>query len=204
MPKIIILKGLPASSKSTWSKEQVAKDPNTKRVSKDDLRLMLDNSRHSKANEKFVLKVRDFTIMEAINDGHNIIVDDTNLHPKHEERIRELAKTAKLKTTVEINDSFLEVPLEECIKRDLKRPNSVGEKVIRDMHKQAFPDLYKELCCPIVQDKNLPKACIFDIDGSLSKMGDRSPYDWKKVGIDTLNEPVFQFTKCTKKMAIKL
>lgn len=183
MPKILFLKGLPASGKSTFAKEQLVLDPNTKRVNKDDLRAMLDNSRWSKSNEQFVLRVRDLIVMEALDNGNNIIIDDTNLHPKHLEQMEELAK--KFKTNVEVNDSFLQVPLEECIKRDLKRPNSVGEQVIRDMYKQAFSDNH------IVQDKTLPKAVIFDIDGTLALKGDRSPFDWDKVDLDTVNEEIF-------------
>lgn len=36
----------------------------------------------------------------------------------------------------------------------------------------------------------LPRAAIFDIDGTLATMGARSPYDWEKVGMDTLNTRV--------------
>lgn len=35
------------------------------------------------------------------------------------------------------------------------------------------------------------KRCIIvDIDGTLAIRGDRSPYDWNKVDLDTVNEPV--------------
>ena len=33
-------------------------------------------------------------------------------------------------------------------------------------------------------------AVIFDVDGTLAIKGDRSPYDWSKVGIDLPNHPV--------------
>jgi len=46
MLTVTILKGLPGSGKTTWAKEQIAKSPgNYKRINKDDLREMLDNSR---------------------------------------------------------------------------------------------------------------------------------------------------------------
>jgi predicted kinase len=186
MPKIILTKGLPASGKSTWAFQELEKDPNTKRVNKDDLRAMLDNGRWSKSNEKFVLTVRDFIISEALKKGHNIIVDDTNLHEKHYFKMKELVQETN--SSVEINDSFLEVSVEECIKRDLKRPNSVGEKVILDMHKQAFP-VQVEV---IKQDNQLPKAVIFDVDGTLAIKSDRNPYDWDRVSEDSLNLPVAQ------------
>ncbi len=132
MSKIIITKGLPASGKSTWAKEQLAKNSKIKRVNKDDLRAMIDNSQWSQTNEKFVLKIRDIIVREALKNGNDIIVDDTNLHCKHITRLKQIANELKVK--IEINDSFLEVPVEECINRDKKRPNSVGQEVILDMY----------------------------------------------------------------------
>lgn len=41
MPKLLVLKGLPASGKSTYAKELVNKG--WKRVNKDDLRAMIDD-----------------------------------------------------------------------------------------------------------------------------------------------------------------
>ena len=66
MPTLYMTKGLPASGKSTWAKERVSIDGNTKRINKDDLRLMLDNGEWSKNNEKFVLEVRDTIASNAL------------------------------------------------------------------------------------------------------------------------------------------
>jgi predicted kinase len=171
-------KGLPASGKSTWSKEQ----KNLKRINKDDLRSMLDDSRWSRKNEEFILIARDTIIDFAFRDGYSVIVDDTNLAPKHEENLRYIAKCYGAK--FEIKD-FTDIPLETCITRDLKRQNSVGEKVIRDMYNR-----YLKPKTEPYNPGNLPKAIICDIDGTLSVMGDRSPFDWEKVGRDAVNSPV--------------
>ncbi len=89
MKKVIILKGLPASGKSTWAKQRLAAEPGAyKRINKDELRAMLDDSHWSKGNERFVLRLRDHLIVAALEDGKHVIVDDTNLHPKHEQQIR--------------------------------------------------------------------------------------------------------------------
>ncbi len=89
--KIILCKGLPASGKSTWARELIDKEPDKwKRINKDDLRLMLDNNKWSKKNEQCVLKVRDLLVKQFMEDGYNIIIDDTNLHDKHEKRMREI------------------------------------------------------------------------------------------------------------------
>src|SRR5215470_18336584 len=92
--KILILKGLPGSGKTTWAKDfiyaspfdergKVTKGPGWKRVNKDDLRNMIDAGQWSGPNEKEILRVRDMLILEFLDQGHSVIVDDTNLHPKH-------------------------------------------------------------------------------------------------------------------------
>ena len=58
MNKVILLKGLPASGKSTWAREQVRKNPKIKRVCKDDLRAMMDDSIYSKDREKEILRAK--------------------------------------------------------------------------------------------------------------------------------------------------
>jgi predicted kinase len=176
--------GLPASGKSTWAKNKVEQSPNSiKRVNKDELRAMLDNSYYSKGNEKFVLNIQDMIIKEALENGKHVIVDNTHLASKHEARIRELIKGLAV---LEIVD-FRHVPLETCIDRDLKRFNSVGEKVIRDMYNQfiAPPRAPKPVYNP-----DLPDVVLCDLDGTIALIGDRSPYDAAKCELDVVNEPV--------------
>lgn len=185
MKKVILTKGLPASGKSTWALEQIDKNPGMyKRVNKDDLRAMLDNSKWSKSNEKMILTVRDNIILSALEDGKHVIVDDTNLHLKHETHIRELVKG---KAKVEIKD-FTGISLNECIKRDSKRINSVGRKVIQNMYNSFLkpePVIYERI-------SNLPSAIICDIDGTIALMDGRSPFDWTEVGKDKINVPVYK------------
>lgn len=38
--------------------------------------------------------------------------------------------------------------------------------------------------------KDLPKAIIVDIDGTLAKMNGRGPFEWMRVGEDEVNEPI--------------
>lgn len=91
MKKIYCLKGLPASGKSTWAKELIDKEPEKwKRINKDDLRAMLDNNKWSKKNEQCILETRDLLIKEFMKKGYGIIIDDTNLHEKHEKQIRKI------------------------------------------------------------------------------------------------------------------
>lgn len=180
--KLIMTKGLPGSGKSTWAKELIDREPGIwKRINKDDLRLMLDNSKWSKQNEQFVLLMRDTMALAALDKGFNVIIDDTNLYPKHELHLKEVAKEKKAE--FEVKD-FTDVPLDVCIERDMKRINSVGKKVIMGMYKQFLRKI------PIIlHDPKLPEAIICDIDGTLALFGDANPYDRNFLN-DSLNKVV--------------
>lgn len=184
--------GLPGSGKSTAAKARLDQNPGMyKRVNKDDLRALLDNGHFSKGNEKFVLKIRDQIILAALEDGKHVIVDDTNLHPKHERHIKNLVQGL---ATVEIVD-LMHVDVETCIARDLKRPNSVGERVIRKLWSQ-YLDWNSDLREPVLQqDSSLPPAVICDLDGTLALMNGRSPYDASTCDRDLLNEPVAEIIR---------
>ncbi len=183
MLKVILTKGLPASGKSTWAKQLLDDNPNAyKRINKDDLRAMLDNSKHSQAAEKFVVKVRNALILLALEEGKHVVIDDTNLAQKHETTIRQLVHG---KAEVHIED-FTHVPLEVCIARDKKRASSVGEKVIRGMYRQ-FLQLKIDKVQPI---EGLPSAIICDLDGTLALLNGRNPYDASTCADDGLNTVV--------------
>lgn len=183
MKKVIILKGLPASGKTQWAKEQINANPNVyKRVNKDDLRAMIDNGKWSADSEKLILKIRDSIINLAIEHGKHVIVDDTNLHPKHEERIRQIAKGK-----AEVIVKFFDVPLEDCIKRDSQRVNPVGRKTIQDMYDQFLKSKDK---INVEWVDGAPFAIICDIDGTLAIHNGRSPYEWNRVIEDKPNRPV--------------
>lgn len=182
--KVLFLKGLPASGKSTYAKELVDTQKNWKRVNKDDIRAMLDNSKWSKANEKMVIQVRDSIILTAITSGYNIVIDDTNLSPTHIPHIKEIIEHTGL--NVEYEEKFFDTPLAECIRRDMLRPNPVGKKVIRRMY-DTIKDLYEP---KIEYNPSLPDCIIVDIDGTLAHMNGRSPYDYSKVSTDIVDPVV--------------
>ena len=177
--KVLLLRGLPASGKSTYSKELVSKDHNWVRVNKDDLRAMMNNGEFSGKLEKQVIRTEREIAENALKLGKNVVIDDTNFNPTHEEYFRQLAKTYK----AEFEVKFFDTPLEVCIERDIKRPNGVGETVIRKMYNQYLkpqPAVYEH-------NKNLHTAILCDIDGTLAHMTDRSPYDWSRVYQDEVD-----------------
>ena len=181
MQKIIMLKGLPASGKSTWAKEKINENSNYIRINKDDIRESITGKWTSK-KEKIVISIRNSLIKTGISLGKNVIIDDTNLNPKHEQSLKTLAQ--ELGVEFEINDSFLKVPVEECVERDIKRDKSVGYKVI---YKMYYDYLYQDPSKKIVNSSSKKRRCVIcDIDGTLAhNYGGRNIYDLTRVKEDT-------------------
>ena len=186
MATLYIMRGLPGSGKTTKAKELMAShDPRhpIKRVNRDELRLMLDDGKHSKQREAFVKQTESHIICESLNAGIDIIVDDTNLSPTTMTWLEHMGRDIEAK--VEIVD-LTNVPPEECIRRDLIRPNSVGSKVIWRMYHQF---VRKPIANPPINVSSLPEAIICDIDGTLA-LHNRDPFDYVNLESDIINPPV--------------
>lgn len=200
MPKITVLVGIPGSGKTTWAKEQVKKsNGQTKRINRDSLRDMIDSD-WSKDKEKFIRDARNALIITALNGGFDVIVDDTNLVSGQVEELKRLFSTpdwVDLGVQIETK-SFLDVPVEECIRRDALRPNPVGEQVIRNMAKlikkdKPRSDIKHPPAPDWATDPSLPPCIICDIDGTIAiNNSGRSPFDWGRVGEDDVRWPVLE------------
>ena len=129
--KIIFLQGLPASGKSTWSKQYCIDNPDFVRINKDDIREELGNPAFSNSFEKLVLSMQRSRGLEILNTGKSLIVDDTNFAEKHKIYWKNIADNLD----IEFEIKFFDVPVEECIKRDKDREKSVGKMVIYTMNK---------------------------------------------------------------------
>lgn len=182
-PKLIALKGLPASGKSTAAKKLT--EAGFIRTNKDDIRESLFCGNYKRKDEKTVIRIRDSIISDALSHRRSVVVDDTNFNPVHIKTFESLAQ--RYNADFELDDSFLNVPLDVCIKRDLQRPKSVGERVIRDMYHQYI----KTPKNAPQYNPDLPMAIIVDIDGTLAHMDEkRNPFEWHKVGGDRVDEGV--------------
>jgi predicted kinase len=195
MKKVLMLKGLPASGKSTYARKLVDKGGYF-RINKDSIRDMVHNNHYNKNNEKIVEKVRDNLILLALEVGQTPIVDDTNLAERHYEHIKQLVHGI---AEIEIKEFNLD--LETCIKRDLKRPVSVGEAVIRGMYNQFYrkQELYKPPLGAL-------KAVICDIDGTLTTKTEngRGWFDWDRVDEDKPDENIVDILVTYSLLGIKV
>jgi predicted kinase len=183
--KLILTKGLPASGKTTWAREYIARHPETANLCKDELRLQLPDTNK---REKRVLKVRNLLTEHYLSEGYSVIWSDTNLNPIHIQKATELA--AKYQAEFVIQD-FTHVDLAECIRRDLVRPNSVGQQVIAKMY---YDYLDQPAPTPAI-DPRLPNCYLVDIDGTLAVNTTRSPFAWDRVHEDSINPAVAELVK---------
>jgi len=178
--EILFLKGLPASGKTTYAKELVEKG--YERVNKDDIRTEYFPD-YTFKDERNVIEIEDLRIIDALNNRLSVVVDDTNFNPVHKRRLEQIAREHNVDFCV----LFIDTPLEECIKRNRKRPNSVPMEAILDMHRKYIEPLTKE---EIKYDDNLEEAIIVDVDGTLAHMCNRNPYDASKAMGDTIDDAV--------------
>jgi len=111
----------------------------------------------------------------------------------HEERAHSLSDN------VEIVD-FTHVPLKECIERDKNRANSVGEKAIRNTYNKWLRKAPEML----IQDQSKPKAILVDLDGTLAHMNGRGPFDWLRVGEDSVDEIVSDIVRDYKNLGFEI
>ena len=136
MPKIILCRGIQGSGKTTWAKKWAEEDPEHRvRWNNDDFRRMLGKYWVPK-REVIISSTELHFIDDAMCRGYDIVIDNMNLNPKYYEFIKRIIEDFNYMVTeseqyiLEFKD-FFDVSLEECIKRDSKRPNPIGEEVIK-------------------------------------------------------------------------
>ena len=132
---IKILIGIPACGKSTWAKEYVLANPNTKRINRDDLRNMLDAGKLTNGNENFLRILRVEMVRMCLSLDKHVVLDDTNCYTsKLEETIFDIKTMAgQMNKDIEIEIVDFDVDVDTCVERNENRPNSIVETAIYHM-----------------------------------------------------------------------
>lgn len=161
---MVIMKGLPASGKSTVAQGKMLAEGNLVRINKDLLRKMLHFNKFTGKNEGLTRDASRALAKMYLAADTNVIIDDTNLNAGTMQSWLDLAKECKAK--VEIVD-LTEIPVEECVLRDNGRNDDthVGGTVIKNMALRAGIK------------KFAPKSVVLcDIDGTISDTTARLHY----------------------------
>lgn len=184
MAKMTIMRGLPASGKSTKAKELLSVG-NTVRINKDILRTMLHFDNFTHRNEGHTRDASRKLADWYLTNGVNVIIDDTNLNGGTVQSWKDLAKIHNAK--IEYVDCT-DVDVLTCIIRDGSRDKKVGQHVIEKMALQHLEYLKGE------------KVIICDLDGTLCDIEHRlhfahsEPKDWESffagISQDRLREDV--------------
>ena len=168
------------------------------RVNKDSLREMAHGGRYAgRQTEAQIVAMRDAVVEEMLKRGVSVIVDDTNIAPVHESRLREIA--AETNSRFRVVD-FSSVPTEVCLARDAQRTGS--ERVGKDVILRQAGELKRRGAVkppieaqPYVPALGLPTCVLVDLDGTLAIKGPRSPFEWHRVGEDAPNQPVVDLVR---------
>lgn len=223
MKHVLIVTGLSGSGKSTFARQFCAEHPNWLRVNRDDLRrglltVSLEEYWRTWPDweknriEQVVNELQKTAIVEGLNRGWHVLIDNTNLKLSYINEFRRLL-TDRF-DELELRYTVLDVPVEECIRRDRNRPDSVGEAVIRRQAEQLAilkknfgfqTEILKR--SPVFrrsQDNALPRCVLVDIDGTVAIMGDRSPFDWHRVGVDAPNWSIIRLVQALRQAGYQI
>lgn len=187
MTELLILRGLPASGKSTYAKAWVAADPGSRiRVNRDGIRWTqgIREGVGTREEEEKVTLIEEAMVKAGLAAGKSVVVDAMHLAARY------VRKWAKIHP-VTIKD--FEVDLDVLYERDRSRiergERGVGVKVLLDIANRygikqegKLPKLpyLGDLAAPTDFKPYVPgkiRAYSFDIDGTLAQMNGRGPYD---------------------------
>lgn len=127
MPTVIITVGIPASGKTYWSNAYVKDHPDTVISCRDDIRAVHDLPYGKPEVERYITTLQRVQINEALLDGHDVIVADTNLV----NRFRQELITFSHRLGADVQTKLFPIELDEAIRRDAQRTAPVGEAVVR-------------------------------------------------------------------------
>lgn len=181
MAHLVLLRGLPASGKTTFARNWVAQDPQKRvRVNRDDLRFMNYGFYHGLTfdQEQDITRQEHSLVRSALKAGKDVIVDATNLKLKFARAFADIA----VEMGAEFHVADMEAGVNECVSNDYTRGNAggrhVGEHVIRSFaqrYKWPWPKVEptpRSADTPPTHyepDPSKPGAVICDLDGTLAR-----------------------------------
>ncbi len=219
---VIFTLGVPGSGKSHWAKKYASHNKNFVIVERDACRVSIQQSqgietlhnavvwpkwnfKYESSKEDPVGVLQKQLITNALANGKNIIISDTNISQKS---VNDLINfVLSLSKDVIFAVRIFDLPLEKCIKQNMQRPYPVSQAVIYTMW-QRLQRLKLIVDNNFINNQLLQKTplellntrtVIVDVDGTLANhIGVRSPFDWHKVYNDKPIECVINVVRLLK------
>ena len=216
MSKLLILVGAPGSGKSTFARYFLRTEDNWIRVNRDDFRWMqFGDSLMIPFYEERISKMVEASVLTLLKSDTNVIIDATNTSLR---TIQDMIHTYT--EYADISFKVFDLPVDELVKRCDKRYEETGKFISKSVVERNVANLKHTLekfdFAPIprkvqvattsyaTQDKNLPKAVICDLDGTLSLLNGRDPYNAATCDNDLLNAPVAAALKMAKQQGYQV
>lgn len=199
---VLVLKGAPCSGKTFYVENEAIHDENLQPlrvVNRDNLREILFAGKYvyTPENEKKVVDKEKELILMGLNDGENIIIDDTNLNPKTiemwEELVKEFNKTHdSIHATIQYKEFY--VSYETAITRSKARRAAGGlyipQNEMLKFYKRYYPEQLREELIDkrVIKEPNteLPQCVICDLDATLALHTGRGPFEWDLISTDAV------------------
>lgn len=199
--KLVYTVGVSCSGKTTWVNDFLSQGSNKNswvNINRDDIRGFLFTGgvidwgkyKFTKGNEALVTELQHHLIKGAAEKGKNIIISDTNLNQKYIDNF----KTWSCLKNYTFEEKVFHIEMIETLERDAKRSSGVGYKVITSQYK-TYAERFLKKDWHDSNKEGLPSAIIFDIDGTLATMHNRSPFEWNKVGEDLPRKEIISMAK---------
>jgi predicted kinase len=215
MSTLLILRGVPGCGKSTFAHQWLKEGALRARVNRDDIRMQFFG-KETGVDESMVTEVEHAQVDMMLSAGYSVIVDDTNIRHQYIKAFINIA--AKHGVPVAIKQ--FDVDLKTAIARNAVRASlggrDVPEAVIEKMHKslkssgqftrQLIEDNYgsSQQYEPYVRPVGKESIYLFDVDGTLAAMSNRSPFDWPRVGEDDPRAQVILTAQAHAKAGYKI
>lgn len=191
--KLYFFIGIPASGKTT-ERNRMVDELGCKYINKDEIakKMVEGTNRNPNKIKETLLTQEEYRLLELYAaEKADIIYDNTNTTSRSFNRMTQWCKEHGYIMELRFfNDSF-NLPL--CVQRNGKRENPVPLYNMFSFYQNYCGQYFRLKFANNIVIKNArKKAIIFDIDGTLALMKDRSPYEWSKVGNDAVNYKVLE------------
>lgn len=126
--RVILTRGLPSSGKSTWAKQYVRDNPGAIRFNNDEFSYMTtgwpDGRSFEPMDPSYLTLMRNYAIEAAVFRDADLVLDNTNLNPRVGREVEWVANVEYVN---------FEVPVDECIRRNIIRGEPIPNHIITDM-----------------------------------------------------------------------